>query len=1106
VPAYGAGWTLYDNYGNELYATVGVYEPGSNTPAYAQTTYQLFNGNSVTLPGTNTAISCTATAPAPVLPCATISAGGVVTQLTYDSAGDLTSTSTPDGNGSELATTTYSYDGDGEQVSTIGPDGNLAGANTGNYTTTTAYNADGRQTSVSDGGGSGHTVTPRTTTYGYDANGNQTTVQDARGYTSTIGYNADDRAVLVTDADGNTTLTCYDGDGNLAQSVPPAGVAANSLTPASCPAAYPAGYNPDTSQLATDATMATFNALGQKTQEFTPLPAGQTGPHPYETTTYAYDSDGNLLQVTVPPATTGGPNQVITSTYNDAGKLATQTTGSGSAASTVSYCYDPSGRTTSVVYADGNASGVAPCNTNPTSYPWIVDPHAYPAQGAAQTTYSYDAADELVSVTRPGTAAAPNGMTTTFTYAPNGDELTSTNPDGVTATMTYTPGGQEASVSYSGSPGLSASYSYDADGNMTAMTDATGSSSYVYDAFGELTSSTNGAGQTVGHGYDADGDTTSVTYPLPSAATWASTDTVNYNYDHAGLLTGVTDFNGNQITVGSTADGLPNSLALGSTGDTITTSYDPTDTPSAITLKNSSATLQSFGYSYGPAGTILNEADNPGSAQSPTYTYDNRGRVTSMTPGTGTALNYGFDASSNLTTLPTGATGSYDNAGELSTATLSGTATSYAYDAAGNRLTAKQGSTTIASGTWDGTSDLTGYSNAAAAMSGAVYSDTGMRASATFTPSGEGPVTENYVWNGDNLLMDSGNAYIYLSGHAPAEQVNLATGAITYLNTDSLGSVRGTVNGSGALTGTTSYDAWGNPQTTGGLTATTPFGYAGGYTDPTGLLYLINRYYDPATGQFTSLDPAVDQTLQPYAYTGGNPVSSSDPTGLCTNGPCGGGSGVPSQRYLVARDFIYDEIENNMLTSNTFWDMWSYLQVYYAYRHSHNPFKKALAYADFWTAAGELVAKVCEGCAWDFKVQLGPYMSNGGKYGIQGESGELNYYTRVTKKRQIYYNVWANISYGYVGWEAGFSSWFLQNGAEAIGIILGTNTEGNYLERQMGINMGHSVSDFYNLTDGSIDTAIRTGLNQLSNYCDALPFPFTRKQYVKRGCKSASNW
>jgi hypothetical protein len=53
--------------------------------------------------------------------------------------------------------------------------------------------------------------------------------------------------------------------------------------------------------------------------------------------------------------------------------------------------------------------------------------------------------------------------------------------------------------------------------------------------------------------------------------------------------------------------------------------------------------------------------------------------------------------------------------------------------------------------------------------------------------------------------MDSANAYIYGAGNTPSEQVNLSTGAITYLVADSLGSVRGALNSSGSLTGTTSY-------------------------------------------------------------------------------------------------------------------------------------------------------------------------------------------------------------------------------------------------------------------------------------------------------------
>jgi len=374
---------------------------------------------------------------------------------------------------------------------------------------------------------------------------------------------------------------------------------------------------------------------------------------------------------------------------------------------------------------------------------------------------------------------------------------------------------------------------------------------------------------------------------------------VSYGYDNADQLAAVTDFNGNKTTITDTADGMPNSQALGSTGDTITTSYDNTDSPSSITLKNSSSTLQSVTYSDAPSRGILTETDTPSSPSSPaTYSYDAQGRVTSMTPGTEPQLNYGFDPSSDLTTLPSGATGAYDHAGELTSSALSGNTANFSYSPDGERLSATQSGTTLASGTWNGAEQLTAYANSTANMTAASYDGNGLRVSSTTTPSGGSATTQGYVWNTvpqiPQMIMDSTNAYIYGSTRTPAEQVNLSTGTITYLVTDSLGSVRGTVGSSGTLTAATSYDAWGNPQTTGGLTSATPFGYAGAYTDPSGLIYLIHRYYDPATGQFLSVDPYLNSTHEPYIYADGNPVTGTDPTGQSL--PGGGGGPIPTIR------------------------------------------------------------------------------------------------------------------------------------------------------------------------------------------------------------------
>ena len=113
APPPFVSYTEYDTNGNLIWQTTGAYAPGSSTVSYSRTTYDLYNGESVTIGSNND--SCTTSAPTSSLPFATIDPNAVVTQLSYDSAGDLASSSTPDGNaGGEVATTTDTYDGDGE--------------------------------------------------------------------------------------------------------------------------------------------------------------------------------------------------------------------------------------------------------------------------------------------------------------------------------------------------------------------------------------------------------------------------------------------------------------------------------------------------------------------------------------------------------------------------------------------------------------------------------------------------------------------------------------------------------------------------------------------------------------------------------------------------------------------------------------------------------------------------------------------------------------------------------------------------------------------------------------------------------------------------------
>jgi len=62
-----------------------------------------------------------------------------------------------------------------------------------------------------------------------------------------------------------------------------------------------------------------------------------------------------------------------------------------------------------------------------------------------------------------------------------------------------------------------------------------------------------------------------------------------------------------------------------------------------------------------------------------------------------------------------------------------------------------------------------------------------------------------------------------------------------------------------------------------------PFKFTGEMMDANDLLYLRARYYSPALGAFTSLDPI--ESGNRYQYVGGNVVSVVDPSGMVLEDP-----------------------------------------------------------------------------------------------------------------------------------------------------------------------------------------------------------------------------
>lgn len=95
----------------------------------------------------------------------------------------------------------------------------------------------------------------------------------------------------------------------------------------------------------------------------------------------------------------------------------------------------------------------------------------------------------------------------------------------------------------------------------------------------------------------------------------------------------------------------------------------------------------------------------------------------------------------------------------------------------------------------------------------------------------------------------------------------------------------GLVDASGNLQARYGYDPYGQTITkTGAAADGNPFRYTGAYLDSTGLYKMGARYYDPARGRFTQLDPLGNG----YGYASDNPVNLTDASGLCDPDECNG--------------------------------------------------------------------------------------------------------------------------------------------------------------------------------------------------------------------------
>ena len=129
------------------------------------------------------------------------------------------------------------------------------------------------------------------------------------------------------------------------------------------------------------------------------------------------------------------------------------------------------------------------------------------------------------------------------------------------------------------------------------------------------------------------------------------------------------------------------------------------------------------------------------------------------------------------------------------------------------------------------------------------------------------------------LLQVDGERLVH--GLGPLYRVH-ANGSYDTLVRDGLGSVRAEVSGTGRLSNAYDYTAYGALRA---ATSLPLLGFAGELHDPSGLMYLRARWYDPGTGRFMTRDPFRGFVRSPisfngFAYANGRPTVLVDPIGL----------------------------------------------------------------------------------------------------------------------------------------------------------------------------------------------------------------------------------
>jgi RHS repeat-associated protein len=679
--------------------------------------------------------------------------------------------------------------------------------------------------------------------FSYSANG--TAITDAVGASTVIQVDQYGNIVSRLDPNGGLTLRTYDGARNLTQLTDPLG-------------------NKD---------LFSYNEYGDCIQSADAL--GNVVQSGYNltfhkptyitdalenTTTFRYDSTGNLMRVSHPD---GMRDSYL---YDGVGNRTSSVDALGNI---TAYGYDSQGLLTSTLDPLGNTTVLG--YTKAGDLNSVVNPLGF------GLTFNRD------TLGRVTTRVYADGSHEDYSYNGTGKVVSSVNRRGQQMNCTYNVAGRLATKTYPS--GRSYIYSYDSRGvldNVVKQAAGVGTLDVAYEHdLGRRLTKVKVPGKTtpqtydISYAYDVAGNRTLLAYPDGYI--------VHYSYDAAGRLLRIADKNDATIaTFAYDAAGRRTGRSLGN-GTSTVYQYDVNNRVSLLrNLSPGSAVQTSFTYTRNHDGIPTSIVTAAGANN---FLYDGDLQLTNVVYSSGTTVTLSYDAAGNRSNVTNNGVGTNYTANSLNEYTEVG-GTTIGYDASGNETSYGVGTNATAYN-WDEEDRLQSVNLAGTSVFYG-YDFMGRLASKMV-----GGTLTRYIWDGDRICMQiDGDGHLvrrFVYGAGDGDLVLVQAGGSNYwTQQDALNSIVAVTDDSGGIVGQCTYDVYGN--VLGGDLGGVPYGFAGLMWDSDASLYLARwRWYDPRLGRFVQPDPAnLMGGMNLYAYADNNPVFFVDPSGLAIGGWAGG--------------------------------------------------------------------------------------------------------------------------------------------------------------------------------------------------------------------------